>query len=402
MGRKLLLVITVVGALAMPGPPESAWAAETTVGNAAQPFGSAATECGASIVGMLQSSPANEYAIPTGGGVISGWQVNTAGARAGSALTLVLLHRSGDGYYVIDAIDTEFLRSPFPEDGIERFEIADPILAEQGDTVGLYAPGGGVACAFHGGDTPQGNFLFSLSEHEAPVVGERIWEFKDEGPVVLNLAATVLQEQDAGVTTTVGPPDATAGALATLTSTVTNGGPGLGPITFTDNVPAGLSIQSAVAASGACAVVAQMLTCTISGLDAGESTPVLVTVTPTIPGSYTNRVSVAPAAGTPDPNPTNNAASATLSVGQALRLGWPAPVSRSCVVPAFAGVGLRAAKKLLALLDCRIGRVMKAHSKKIPRGRVVKTTPATGTFPAGTSIVFTESSGPRKPKHRKR
>jgi len=65
----------------------------------------------------------------------------------------------------------------------------------------------------------------------------------------LNVAAAVVQGEDAGVTTSASS-GTLAGGQAPLSSTVTNAGPLSGPITFTDNVPAGLTVTAAVAGQG--------------------------------------------------------------------------------------------------------------------------------------------------------
>jgi Domain of unknown function DUF11 len=100
----------------------------------------------------------------------------------------------------------------------------------------------------------------------------------------LDLAATLVNQQDAGVTTSTPVTSALPGNAALLASTVTNLGPASLPITFTDDIPSGLQIDSVVAGSGSCATSGPQVTCTISGLAPGQSTPVDIVVTPTAPG----------------------------------------------------------------------------------------------------------------------
>ncbi len=97
----------------------------------------------------------------------------------------------------------------------------------------------------------------------------------------------------AGVTASSAPSAAAVGSLAALSATVSNSGPDTSPLTFTDAVPAGLTVDSAVAGSGTCTIASQTVTCTITGLASGQTSNVSVVVTPTAVGNYTNTVSVA-------------------------------------------------------------------------------------------------------------
>jgi uncharacterized repeat protein (TIGR01451 family) len=202
-------------------------------------------------------------------------------------------------------------------------------------------------------------------------------------------------DQDARVSTSTGPSNAAAGHPALLSSTVTNGGPLAEPITFTDRIPAGLTINSITVASGTCSTSGQLVTCTFLRLPSGQSAPVNVIVTPSSAGSYTNSVSVALAQGFTETNPSNNSASATLKAAAA-----PAPPP-NCVVPKLKGTPVNVAKRALRLLNCKVGKVRHAHSKKIRKGRVIKTSPKAGTYPGGKVVGLQVSSGPKKKKKKK-
>ena len=108
----------------------------------------------------------------------------------------------------------------------------------------------------------------------------------------------------------------------------------------------------------------------------------MITVVPRFAGVFANHVSVA--VPLVDPNPANNSASSTLAVAA----GKP-----SCTVPSLAHTPLASAKRILSQLHCKVGKVTKAHSAKIGKGAVVKTSPKAGTYSNGTAVNLTVSSG---------
>lgn len=207
----------------------------------------------------------------------------------------------------------------------------------------------------------------------------------------LDLAVTFLNLEDVGVTRSTAPSDAAAQRPALLSSAVTNGGPATGAITFVDQVPAGLTINSAVAADGTCSASGQTVTCTVSGLGVGQSAPVTIVVTPTAAGSYPNNVSVS--TSFVDPNSLNDNATATLAV--------TGPAStETCVVPNLRGAASRLAGTVLRDLGCEV-KTTHAHSKTVHKGNVIKTSPGAGTHPFGSTVTLQVSSGPSKKKHKK-
>ena len=203
-------------------------------------------------------------------------------------------------------------------------------------------------------------------------------------------------DQDARVSTSSGPSNAAAGRSALLSSTVTNGGPASGPISFTEHVPAGLTIDSILVSSGTCSTSGQVVTCTFSKLSNGQSGQVNVIVTPTSAGTYTDSAAVSVANGFTETNPANNNASSTLQAAPA-----PAPASLpNCVVPALKGTTVNLAKRALRLLNCSAGKIRHAHSKTVRKGRVVKTSPKPGTYAPSKVVGLQVSSGPKK-KHKR-
>ena len=385
----------------------AAASADATLGTTTQPANSIADPCfGLAVVGQLVSDPTTPYVVPAGGGEISGWQTNTTNDVPGTPLTLVVLKPLADNTYSVVGADNESIPTPLPANNIASFTLATPITVTGGETLGLYsAAPSEPTCFWSGGSTPAGDGLIALGTGTSPAAGQTLSEIQNGNPTsgpeyTLNLVATLVRRQDAGVTTGTPLANASPGNPALLASTVSNAGPLSVPITFTDDVPAGLQIDSAVAGSGSCATSGQQVTCTISGLAPGQSAPVDIVVTPNAAGGYANSVSVNPATGVSDPNPTNDAASAILTV-----TAPPAPVAPptpKCVVPALKGIPAAFARHVLGLLGCTVGRVRNVHSHET-KGDVVTASPGAGTYAAGQVVALEVSSGPkhsRKPTRR--
>ncbi|HEY2216233.1 MAG TPA: PASTA domain-containing protein, partial [Solirubrobacteraceae bacterium] len=184
------------------------------------------------------------------------------------------------------------------------------------------------------------------------------------------------------------PQTVAAGSDAVLSSTVTDNGPAGNPLTFTDSVPAGLTIDTVDTAAGTCAITGQQVSCTLTGLTSGKSATVDVIVTPSA-GSFTNSVSVSQPSAATDPTTTNNTATASLTANTV--------TVAACHVTTLAKLPLGTAKTLLKTLGCKTGKVTKAYSNSVAKGDVIKTTPGKGTYAAAKSIAISESKG-RKPK----
>lgn len=394
MRRRAWFSIATLGALLALIPAGTAGA--VTLGSTTQPSGSAPSGCGPDVIGQEKSDPSTPYAMPIGGHITQ-WQINTVGATAGASVKLVVLRPvSGEKYEVV-GVDDRTLPAPLPAGGVATFALGSPIAVNAKDTLGLYAPSGGVICYFSGGSTPTDANLFALASSGVPATGQTLSKASSSSPggYTMNVAVTLVTTQDLSVTAAAGPANAAVGSLAQLTASVTNGGPDMQPITFTDTVPAGLAIQSAVAGSGNCTVSGQAVTCTISGLAPGQSAPVVITVLPSSPGSYANAATVATTNGVSDPNSANNGANATLIV-------VAAPLIQKCFLPKFTSTSLSFVKQLLPLLGCRVGKVTKVSSRKVHKGLVISTTPGHGTFAAGTAVSIKVSSGPPKKKKKKK
>jgi Domain of unknown function DUF11/PASTA domain len=370
-------------------------AGATTLGTTTQPSGSTASKCFA-VIGQLTSDPSTPYQVPAPGGQITQWSTNTSGDTAGAPLVMAVLRPTGGTNVSVVGSDPEVLPTPLPPSNVATFTLAHPITANPGDTLALYsqALSSGPTCYWSGGTTPTGDGLFAASDASVPFAGQSLNYGTDVsgGGFTLDLSANLVQDEDAGVTTTAGPSNAAAQRPALLSSTVSNAGPGTEPITFVDHVPSGLSINSASAGNGTCSTSGQTVTCTISGLGAGQSVPVNVVVTPAASGTYSNSVSVS--VPITDTNAANNTATATLAATA------PAPTPK-CVVPKLKNTPSKVAKTVLKDLGCKV-KTSKAHSKSVRKGNVIKTKPGAGTHPFGTTVKVQVSSGPSKKKHETR
>ncbi|MBV9595139.1 MAG: hypothetical protein JO147_15240 [Actinobacteria bacterium] len=394
MGKKLCCI---VGLSCLMLFAFAASASAITLGITAQPNGSTESVCPASTtIAQLTQDPTSPYFVPAGGGTITQWQTLTAADNPGDPVEFVVLRPAGTGSYMVVGSDSETIPNPLPAGGVASYSLATPIVVAGGETLGLFSSGGGVGCFFQAGSTPSGDSLVALGDGSPPPsAGQTLTQ---TGPTsgagfTMNLAATLIQNQDAGVTTTAGPAGAAAGRPALLSSTVTNGGPDSGTLTFVDQVPGGLAINSAVAGDGTCSTSGQTVTCTISGLTAGQSVPVDVVVTPNAAGNYSNSVSVAIGSGLTDPNAANNAASAVLAVGPPVSV---APAQK-CIVPKLTNTPSGVARAVLNDLGCTV-RITRAHSQTLRRGFVIRSRPGRGTYAYQKTITLVTSSGPIKHK----
>jgi hypothetical protein len=393
MKARSLLAAFVV-ALSLP-----AAASATTVGTVVEPSSASPLNC--------SSLPPTEILVQTAGdtiatpGAITSWSVNATGDAAGGIETMYVLAPAGTGFTVVGSA-TGTLPSPIPAGGIVTFNLATPIVTSMGDTFGMSVSGTSpINCAWTGlsvvSDTVNlyvgagggvGSAVTPASPGSSPIPG-----------FILDLAATLSTTQDAAVTTTAGPGNAIVGNEALLSSTVTNNGPTTTPITFTDAVPTGLTVDAAATDGGACTTGGQLVTCTITSLAVGTSAPVEIVVTPTAAQNYQNSVSVTDATnGITDPNLANNAATATLTAGAAAITS--ALSTRECVTTSVKGLGEKVVKRLLPSLGCKVGKIKKATSKSVAKGDVISITPGSGSHPAGTAVTITVSSGKPKKKHK--
>jgi uncharacterized repeat protein (TIGR01451 family) len=400
---KSWLVAATVAAFVGAAP---AVAGAQTLGSVTAPGGAMTFPCVSSLVIAQVASEQTPYTVPASG-EITQWETNQTGntAPGGEQVGLVVVRPGTGGSYQVAGTDFETLPATLPADGIVTFQVANPIQVNAGDLLGLWAPSqaGQPQCFFDSPPTLATDSVLPFGPLSGvPLPGQTLPLVTAQATagIALDVAATFVQIADTGVTTAAGPPNALAGEPALLSSTVTNGGPDDVPVTFTDAVPAGLTIESAVAGSGLCGTAGQTVTCTISGVPHGQSVPVQIVVTPAAAGLYPNAVSITVPSDVIDPNPSNNAASAYLSVAPA-PVATPAAVtlpSPPCLVPSLNRIPSSFARHVLGLLGCRVGAVRRVHSKTVAKGEVIRSTPGAGTYAAAKVVALQVSSGPAPKK----
>jgi hypothetical protein len=388
MHRKLYPLLGLGAALALAVPATAS--ADTTLGTTTQPTGSTTEGCTGALGAQIGSDAGTPYAVPAPG-KITQWQTNTNTDTAGAPLSLLVLRPIGGSSYTVVGVDSESVPNPLPAGGVATFTILTPLAVDPGDVLGLYSMSG-VNCAWSGTGVPADDVLGAALAASVPAAGSTVTMAASLPNWLVDLAATFAPaNEDAAVTTSTSPTNAAAGLPAVLSSTVTNNGPASAPITFTDHVPSALTIDSAVAGNGSCATSGQTVTCTVSGLSAGQSAPVNVVVTPSAAGSYANSVSVSPV-GAIDNNAANDSASATLAVG-------PAALPAKCVVPSLRDAPSRVARTVLGDLGCQV-KTAQAHSKHVREGLVIQTKPGPGTYAHQATITLLISSGPKRSHHK--
>jgi hypothetical protein len=203
------------------------------------------------------------------------------------------------------------------------------------------------------------------------------------------VSVDLVQSMDLGLNGAARPSTITTGGGSALVFSLTDQATAIGTASFSETIPTGLSVLSAVSGSGSCSVAGQTVTCTTGLLDPGSIAPIDVTVSATAPGTYATTAMVTSSFA--DPNPANNAATVALTV-----MPPPAP---ACRVVRFTGIALAETKRLLIALNCSVGMVTKHASTRIPKGDVISTNPSAGTYPSGAKVAIVESSG--KPKRKR-
>jgi uncharacterized repeat protein (TIGR01451 family) len=371
-------------------------ASALTLGTTTFPSGAKAGGCMSGFFVQTATDSSYQYEVPSGGGQISSWSASTSEAAPGTPLTLLLLRHSGTGYKVV-GFDSETLPNPLPVSGIATFNISSPITVTGEEVLGLYSSAATVACYFSGGTIPAADTISAQLPAGPPSVGTVYTPTVANAPgFLINVSAELTQSLDAGIAGSAAPATVTAGGAAEYAFTVSNSGVSTAPVTFTDAVPGGLTILSAVAGSGICSTAGPTVTCTISGLHPGSSAPVSIIVSAPTAGKYADAATVA--ASLTDPNPANNVAVATLTVNAP-----PAPPPAACKTIALGGYPLSLAKLVIPALNCTVGKVTSKASKTVHKGLVISTSPGAGaTLAAGSAVNIVTSSGPPKKKKKKK
>lgn len=400
---KRLLTLAVSTALVLAAPAVAQAATAPTLGSTSPQARAHLAPCFTNssstpdVILQLSDSASTPYIVPAreDGQSITQWSTNTSDDTAGEELTLVVLQPSDSHQYKVVGADAETLPTPLPASNVATFELTTPIKVSTGDTLGLYSTGAGPgppACFWRAPTTPRGDKLSAYDAPSPPASGQTLSEDNSEGVPIsppryqLNVAVTLTPpEENAGVSTSAGPSNATAGYPAVLHSVVSNAGPDTVPIKFTDTLPNGLTISSAVAARGSCWVKQRAVTCVIGDLPIGHVAHVTVDVKVHAAGRYTNKVAVT-AQGATDPDMTNNTASARLTVRPA--------ATKHCTVPNLTGTSVKVGKHDLKQLGCRVGKIHRTSSREVAAGDIVATSPGPGTYSAGKLVALDVSTGP--------
>ena len=175
-------------------------------------------------------------------------------------------------------------------------------IAADNDTFGFHAigsgmtPDGSAATVITGADLVPGdvNFAFDVYAFDArPAADLRLTKDDSPDPVM-------------------------ARASLTYTITAQNLGPGVATgVTLTDPLPENATFVSATTTQGSCVRTGSgktdgLLTCSLGNITAFNSVTVTIVISPSRDGTLTNTATVR--ANTPDPDTTNNAATATTTV----------------------------------------------------------------------------------------
>jgi hypothetical protein len=369
----------VCGALTAPA------ASALTLGTTSFPDGSSLKQCDAGTAYMqVTDDGATPYGIPTGGGAITSWSVATAGSTPGAAVALLVLKPNGDSYS-IDSYDQQQLPPSFPPNGVVAFQAHAALAAAAGDRLALFAPAAGIACM--ASDVGRAGDTVGAGKPPGIAAGASFGLMATpQTSFLLNVSAELTQTQDAAVRATTAPLSISAGGAAALMFTVTSSDPvSVGPIAFTDTVPNGLRVL-AVAGAGSCSLAGQKVTCSLPNVTTTSAAPVSIVVSAARAGRYANSATVATSLN--DPSSANNTSGATLTVRSAA-------ATAQCKTIPLKGTSLALAKRVLAALSCKVGKVSRRASKKVHKGLVLSTKPGAGrTFKKGTAVKLIVSSGP--------
>ncbi len=132
-------------------------------------------------------------------------------------------------------------------------------------------------------------------------------------------------KSDLSVTKTDAPDPATVGRPFTYTISLLNNGPEMAQgVRLTDTLPAEVAVARIVPGIGSCtyAQPGRDIYCNLGAMEQGEMAMVTVMVTPTVVGTLTNTVEASATNG--DADPSNNAVTATTTVGHAAATVGPA------------------------------------------------------------------------------
>jgi len=361
-----------------------------TLGNTTVPSGSSAQLCsGAGGTSLIQTETdaGYDYVVPAGGGAITSWSFNTTGATVGAPYELIVV-RPNAGAYTVVGTDSELVPATPPL--IQTYTLSAPIAVQAGDLLGVFLSStSAVDCYWLAGSLTTSDVF--IPADGTPAVGASLTTPSPPAPErVLNLSVNLVQSEDVALSQQMLANTIAVGGTSAFLLSVTSAGPGALPVTVTDTVPAGLTIDSVSAGTGSCTVSGQVVSCVVAGAPA----TIAVIVSAKGAGSYANTATASTVVT--DPNQTNNSASATLEVTAA------AVAPQQLHLAALAKLPAAEAKFVIRALGCKVGKITHRTSKSIRKGDVISTSPRAGiTLTTGEKIAIVVSSGkPKKKPHR--
>lgn len=309
--------------------------AQTTIGEL-MPASDPGNVCSAGGYDVIPAAPAGLYAAPAAG-VITSWSTRAA-AGAGQKLSFKVFRPSGTGIigpeFTVVGHDGPRVLTP---GSVNTFATTIPVRA--GDLIGDNDQNAETvpnSCKFRTTLTADlTHYAFGDSADAKTVESEG-----DEDKNRVNVTATFL-----------------AAPTISLVSPATGPAAGSTPITLTGTEFA--QVQRVTVGSTPVAFATpneNNITTTVPAGNAGARVPVTVT---TIAGSATSFFTYAPAE----------------------------PVTSTCRVPNLRGKKLKATRKVLGRVDCKVGHVGKKKGVTAKSGKVVKQRPKPGTVrPAGSRV----------------
>jgi uncharacterized repeat protein (TIGR01451 family) len=216
-----------------------------------------------------------------------------------------------------------------------------------------------------------------------------------------------------------GPASGAVGADLVYGVSVENLGPEIAQdVRLADRLAPGVTFVSATMdGGGPCPHAGGTVNCELGDLGSGEAVDIEITVRPGSAGQLTNTAEVVAVGGPADPDPDSNTSTAETQISQPEPQPQPQPQPQPapqpqpqpapqpprspqvvrCIVPNVKGRTLVQARKLLAAKRCALGRVSRAYSAKVKRGRIISQSRRPGArFPRRTKVNVVLSRGRRR------
>lgn len=357
---------------------------------------SGATNVSCSNFTVWQNTPST--AQPTVTHIVS-WRTYQRAGAAGRTLRLKILRPAGD--HAWDVVGEGPVFDVGTDEGVKTQAV--DLTLQPGDFVALF--GNNADCYFS--EDPAGGRTLDGDPNPEPAVGDTIGDGAGPSPAGLVLNAQLITEADAdgdgfgdetqdacpqeaarhelpcssdvSLTATMTPATIGVGDLAVMTGSVANAGPSPArdSVLHVATTP-GLDIVSTLPSAG-CAFTTD-LGCPLGSLAKDGSTPFVVVVKGTSTGSKSLTASIATSSA--DANAANNSAGGTVTVERRVPL--------VCAVPSLKGLTKGFARKLLAAVNCKLGKATKKKARKGRKGTVIRQSKKAKTvLPAGTKVNVT-------------